>query len=118
MMPYLLSWLLAVHSLLLQDPLADGAVIHTAATRALQHGTTLDKVIDMVAKVAPELKAPLVLFTYYNPIIRRGMDKFCAQIKAAGAAGAGVQNCFSLCSRSSSTWCSVIAERVARAAQQ
>jgi tryptophan synthase alpha subunit len=71
----------------LQDPLADGAVIHTAATRALQHGTTLDKVIDMVAKVAPELKAPLVMFTYYNPIIRRGMDKFCVQIKAAGAAG-------------------------------
>lgn len=69
------------------DPLADGAVIHTAATRALQHGTTLDRVIDMVAKVAPTLKAPLVLFTYYNPIIRRGMDKFCEQIKAAGASG-------------------------------
>jgi hypothetical protein len=71
----------------LQDPLADGVVIHTAATRALQHGTTLDRVIDMVAKVSPELKAPLVLFTYYNPIIRKGMDKFCAQIKAAGASG-------------------------------
>eukprot|EP00882_Tetradesmus_deserticola_P025450 GHRQ01027955.1.p3 GENE.GHRQ01027955.1~~GHRQ01027955.1.p3 ORF type:complete len:184 (+),score=99.01 GHRQ01027955.1:1052-1603(+) len=41
----------------------------------------------MVAKVAPELQAPLVLFTYYNPIIRRGMDKFCEQIKAAGVAG-------------------------------
>lgn len=61
--------------------------IHTAATRALQQGTTLDKVIDMVAQVAPTLNAPLVLFTYYNPIIRRGMDKFCQQIKAAGAAG-------------------------------
>lgn len=42
----------------------------------------------MVAQVAPTLDAPLVLFTYYNPIIRRGMDKFCQQIKAAGAAGA------------------------------
>jgi len=41
----------------------------------------------MVAKVSPTLSAPLVLFTYYNPIIRRGMDKFCQQIKAAGAAG-------------------------------
>lgn len=71
-----------------QDPLADGAVIHSAATRALQHGTTLDKVIDMVAGVAPSLTAPLVLFTYYNPIIRRGMDKFCAQVKQAGASGA------------------------------
>jgi tryptophan synthase alpha chain len=45
----------------------------------------------MVAKVSPELKAPLVLFTYYNPIIRKGMDKFCSQIKAAGASGAAVQ---------------------------
>jgi tryptophan synthase alpha chain len=41
----------------------------------------------MVSKVAPTLSAPLVLFTYYNPIIRRGMDKFCQQIKEAGAAG-------------------------------
>eukprot|EP00775_Hariotina_reticulata_P010426 gene10426-10584_t len=69
------------------DPLADGAVIHTAATRALQQGTTLDAVISMIQQVAPTLKAPLVLFTYYNPIIRRGMDKFCAQIKEAGASG-------------------------------
>jgi tryptophan synthase alpha subunit len=43
----------------------------------------------MVAKVSPELKAPLVLFTYYNPIIRKGMDKFCALIKEAGASGEG-----------------------------
>ncbi|KAF8073088.1 TRPA1 [Scenedesmus sp. PABB004] len=69
------------------DPLADGVVIHSAATRALQHGTTLDKVIAMVAATAPKLRAPLVLFTYYNPIIRRGMDTFCAQIKEAGASG-------------------------------
>jgi hypothetical protein len=41
----------------------------------------------MVSKVSPTLSAPLVLFTYYNPIIRRGMDKFCQQIKEAGAAG-------------------------------
>jgi tryptophan synthase alpha chain len=42
----------------------------------------------MIQQVAPTLKAPLVLFTYYNPIIRRGMDKFCEQIKEAGASGA------------------------------
>lgn len=71
-----------------QDPLADGVVIHTAATRALMKGTTLDAVIDMVRSVAPGLKAPLVLFTYFNPIIRRGMDNFCKQIKEAGASGA------------------------------
>jgi hypothetical protein len=43
----------------------------------------------MVTKVGPTIKAPIVLFTYFNPIIRRGMDKFCAQIKAAGASGKG-----------------------------
>lgn len=69
------------------DPLADGVVIHTAATRALQRGTTLDAVIGMVSRVSPQIKAPLVLFTYFNPIVRRGMDKFCEQIKAAGASG-------------------------------
>lgn len=69
------------------DPLADGVVIHTAATRALLKGTTLDAVLGMLARVSPRVKAPLVLFTYFNPIVRRGMDTFCAQIKAAGASG-------------------------------
>jgi tryptophan synthase alpha chain len=51
------------------------------------NGATLDAVIGMVSRVAPTLKAPLVLFTYYNPILRKGVDKFCAAIKAAGASG-------------------------------
>ena len=70
-----------------QDPLADGPVIQGAATRSLAKGTTLDVVINMVASTSPSIKAPLVLFTYYNPIMRRGADKFCRQIKAAGASG-------------------------------
>lgn len=69
------------------DPLADGPVIHSAATRALQKGTTLDAVVAMVREVAPQLKAPLVLFTYFNPILRKGVDRFCQQIKVAGASG-------------------------------
>jgi hypothetical protein len=72
-----------------QDPLADGPVIHSAATRALQKGATLDAVVAMVAEVSPQLKAPLVLFTYFNPILRKGVDKFCQQIKEAGASGEG-----------------------------
>jgi hypothetical protein len=71
-----------------QDPLADGPTIHCAATRALEKGTTLDLVIDVVRQVSPQIKAPLVLFTYYNPIMRRGMSTFCRQIKEAGASGA------------------------------
>jgi len=69
------------------DPLADGPVIQGAATRALEQGTSLDKVIAMISTVSPSLKAPLVLFTYFNPILRRGMDKFCQQIATAGVRG-------------------------------
>lgn len=42
----------------------------------------------MVGKVSPHITAPIVLFTYYNIIMRRGPGKFCQEIKAAGAAGA------------------------------
>lgn len=69
------------------DPLADGPVIQAAATRALQQGATLDKVLDIVRQASPSITAPIVLFTYYNPIMARGLDKFCKQAKEAGAAG-------------------------------
>lgn len=69
------------------DPLADGPVIQAAATRALNAGTTLDKVIELVKEVSPNMKAPLVLFTYYNPILRRGTETFIREIAAAGASG-------------------------------
>lgn len=69
------------------DPLADGPVIQAAATRALQKGTTLDNVLDLVKAVTPDLNAPIILFTYYNPILNRGIDKFFADIAAAGARG-------------------------------
>ncbi|EDX87407.1 tryptophan synthase, alpha subunit [Synechococcus sp. PCC 7335] len=69
------------------DPLADGPTIQAAATRALNRGVTLEAVIDLVAEVAPKLSAPLVLFTYYNPILNRGIEKFLKDIYAAGARG-------------------------------
>lgn len=69
------------------DPLADGPVIQAAATRALQRGTTLDSVLEMLQATTPDLKSPIVLFTYYNPILHRGVDKFLQQIAAAGVAG-------------------------------
>ena len=58
-----------------------------SATRALASGTTLQKVIDLVARVAPTIKAPLVLFTYYNPIYQRGFEAFVKEIADAGAKG-------------------------------
>lgn len=69
------------------DPLADGPVIQAAATRALQQGTTLDQVLAVVKTVAPELNAPIILFTYYNPILNRGIEPFLRDIAAAGIRG-------------------------------
>jgi tryptophan synthase alpha chain len=69
------------------DPLADGPVIQAAATRALQNGATLEKVLDVVRLVAPELRSPIILFTYYNPILNIGVDNFLQKIYAAGVRG-------------------------------
>jgi tryptophan synthase alpha chain len=69
------------------DPLADGPVIQAAATRALQQGTRLEQVLEMVQAVSPSLQAPLILFTYYNPILHRGIQPFFAQISSAGVRG-------------------------------
>lgn len=41
----------------------------------------------MLKEVLPSIKAPVVVFVYFNQLLRRGMDEFCAQAKAAGAAG-------------------------------
>lgn len=69
------------------DPLADGPVIQAAATRALGQGVTLDRVLAMVKSLSPDLHAPLILFTYYNPILNRGIDQFMSDIAAVGVAG-------------------------------
>lgn len=69
------------------DPLADGPVIQAAATRALQRGTRLDQVLQMVRQVKPQLRSPLILFTYYNPIFHRGIKPFLQQIAEAGIQG-------------------------------
>jgi len=69
------------------DPLADGSTIQAAASRALAGGATLDKCLELVEEMAPRLKAPLVLFTYFNPIMSRGLDTFAARLAEVGAKG-------------------------------
>jgi tryptophan synthase alpha chain len=69
------------------DPLADGPVIQAAASRGLAAGTTPAKVLAMLAGLKGQLNSPVVLFTYSNPLLNRGMDAFCADAAAAGAAG-------------------------------
>ncbi|KAG6482130.1 hypothetical protein ZIOFF_058761 [Zingiber officinale] len=69
------------------DPLADGPVIQAAATRALENGTNFDGVISMLREVIPQLSCPISLFTYYNPILKRGVEKFMSTIEEVGVRG-------------------------------
>lgn len=69
------------------DPLADGPVIQAAATRSLAQGTRLEDVLQLVKQSAPSLRAPIILFTYYNPILNRGIEKFLKDIAEVGAKG-------------------------------
>ncbi len=69
------------------DPLADGPVIQAAATRALQKGVKLEDVLNIVQNVRSQITIPIILFTYYNPIFYRGLEKFFTQIATAGVKG-------------------------------
>lgn len=69
------------------DPLADGPTIQAAAQRALEGGTTLHTVIDLVSDLRNSTQIPIILMTYYNPIFRYGDDKFIQDASSAGVDG-------------------------------
>jgi tryptophan synthase alpha chain len=69
------------------DPLADGPVIQASAHRALAAGTTPDRVLDMLQSLRGQLTLPVILFTYSNPLLNRGAERFFADAAAAGASG-------------------------------
>jgi tryptophan synthase alpha chain len=69
------------------DPVADGPVIQRASDRALRSGTTLSGVLDLVARLRHSTQIPLVLFSYFNPILQMGLDKFADAAAKAGADG-------------------------------
>ena len=69
------------------DPLADGPVIQAAATRALEKGVNLEQVLKLVESVSPDLQTPIILFTYYNPILNLGIKPFMERISQAGVQG-------------------------------
>ena len=69
------------------DPLADGPTIQRASERALRSGTTLAGVIHLVSRLRLHSQIPLVLFSYYNPILQMGLEKFAAAAASAGADG-------------------------------
>jgi len=69
------------------DPLADGPTIQRASERALKAGTTLAGVLDLVRWIRQSSQVPLVLFSYYNPILQMGLEKFGSAAASAGADG-------------------------------
>jgi len=69
------------------DPTADGPVIQDASQRALKMGTTLEKVLHLVADIRRTSEIPLVLFGYYNPIFAYGAEKFAQRAQKAGVDG-------------------------------
>jgi len=69
------------------DPLADGPTIQRASERALKSGTTLAGVIALVRQIRQSSQVPLMLFSYFNPILQMGLEKFAAAAAGAGADG-------------------------------
>jgi len=70
------------------DPVADGPVIQRASERALKQGTSLEDVLRLAAEVRQETDAGLIVFTYLNPMLRFGVERFCAEAAKAGVDGA------------------------------
>jgi len=69
------------------DPVADGPVIQRASERALRSGTTLAGVLELVRNLRSHTEVPLVLFSYFNPILQMGLQKFAESAASAGADG-------------------------------
>jgi tryptophan synthase alpha chain len=69
------------------DPVADGPTIQRASERGLRAGTTLASVLDLVRQLRLGTGVPLVLFSYFNPILQMGLQKFAAAAAAAGTDG-------------------------------
>jgi tryptophan synthase alpha chain len=69
------------------DPLADGPTIQRASERALKSGTTLAGILGLVGRLRRETDVPLVLFSYYNPILQMGIERFAVEAATAGVDG-------------------------------
>ena len=70
------------------DPIADGPVIQRATERSLSAGTSLKGVLEMLGELRRKSEIPVVVFSYLNPVLRYGFEKFAADAATAGADGA------------------------------
>nr|YP_009313037.1 Tryptophan synthase alpha subunit [Dermonema virens]SCW21291.1 Tryptophan synthase alpha subunit [Dermonema virens] len=69
------------------DPLADGPIIQQASKEALDKGMNLDLLLDLLDRTCNYIQSPIVLFTYYNPMLVRGIKKFISDISRVGVQG-------------------------------
>ncbi len=69
------------------DPMADGPTIQRSSQRALDGGTTLIDVLQLAAQFRKHSEVPIVLFSYFNPIMRFGIERFIDAAKASGVDG-------------------------------
>jgi tryptophan synthase alpha chain len=69
------------------DPLADGPVIQRSSERALGRGVTLARVLETVRRIREQSELPLVLFSYLNPLLQRGLERVAGEAARAGVDG-------------------------------
>jgi tryptophan synthase alpha chain len=69
------------------DPMADGPVIQRASERALRNGVSVADVLAVIADARRETDVPVVLFSYYNPLLQYGAERLCAEARRAGVDG-------------------------------
>ena len=70
------------------DPLADGPVIQSAATKALKNGMSLKTLFGQLKEIKDQVEIPLVLMGYLNPILHYGIEEFCKSCVESGVSGA------------------------------
>ena len=69
------------------DPMADGPVIQRASERALKHGFNLQDILDTAARARKQIDTPIILFSYYNPLLQFGLKRVAQSAKEAGVDG-------------------------------
>jgi tryptophan synthase alpha chain len=69
------------------DPMADGVVIQRASERALKNRVTVADVLAVVKDARRETDVPIVLFSYFNPLLQFGLERLCTQVRVAGVDG-------------------------------
>jgi len=69
------------------DPMADGPVIQRASERALKHGFGLSEIFETVTRVRANIDTPIILFSYFNPLLQYGVDRLASDASQAGVDG-------------------------------